>query len=115
LAKDIPMLIDTKEIKQLVMIMAENGLEAMPKGGVLTIRTYVENRKAVLAICDEGEGIPPEVITRLGTPFLSTKEDRSGLGLAICQGIAARHEASIFLETGKQGTTFYIHFPLQIS
>lgn len=115
LAKDVPMLIDTKEIKQLVMIMAENGLEAMPKGGVLTIKTYVENGQAVLAICDEGEGIPPEVITKLGTPFLSTKEDGSGLGLAICQGIAARHEASIFFETGKQGTTFYIHFPLQIS
>lgn len=112
LASDVPMLIDTKEIRQLVKIMAKNGIEAMPKGGVLTIKTYVERGQVVLTIRDEGEGIPPEVVTKLGTPFLSTKEDGSGLGLAICQGIAARHGASIYFKTGKQGTTFYVHFPI---
>jgi len=112
LASNVPMLVDTKEIRQLVKIMVKNGLEAMPKGGTLTIKTYVENKEVVLAIRDQGKGIPPEVVGRLGTPFLSTKKDGSGLGLAVCQGIAARHGASIYVRTGKQGTTFYIHFPI---
>lgn len=112
LGTNVPMLIDTKEIRQLVKILVENGLEAMSKGGELTIKTYLEKGEVVLAIRDQGKGIPPELINRLGTPFLTTKDGASGLGLAICQGIVARHEASIYFKTGRQGTTFYIHFPL---
>nr|WP_242847076.1 ATP-binding protein [Desulfosporosinus acididurans] len=50
---------------------------------------------------------------RLGTPFLTTKEQGTGLGLAVCYGIAARHDASIDVVTNSQGTTFLVKFKLK--
>ena len=49
-------------------------------------------------------------MNRLGTPFLTTKEDGTGLGLAVCYGIAARHNAQIKVDTGPEGTTFWVRF-----
>jgi signal transduction histidine kinase len=64
----------------------------------------------VLAIRDQGTGISQEHLEKLGTPFFTTKEDGTGLGLAVCYSIAARHAAEIEVETSKNGTTFYIKF-----
>ena len=64
----------------------------------------------VLAIKDEGCGIKPEVLGKLGTPFFTTKQNGTGLGLGICYGIATRHNADINIETGPEGTTFYVEF-----
>ncbi|MEN6350975.1 MAG: PAS domain-containing protein [Syntrophomonas sp.] len=105
-------LIDGKEIRQLVLNMARNGLEAMAPGGILTIGTTIEENEIVLFIKDEGSGLAPEITERLGTPFLTTKEKGTGLGLAVCYSIAARHSAKITYETGSYGTTFYIRFPV---
>jgi len=65
-----------------------------------------------LSIKDQGHGIPPDVMKQIGTPFVTTKEEGTGLGIAVCLGIAARNNAHINLETCEQGTTFYINFPL---
>jgi signal transduction histidine kinase len=62
---------------------------------------------------DEGTGLPPEIIDKLGTPFVTTKENGTGLGLAVCYSIAARHNARIDFETGPEGTTFSVHFPVE--
>lgn len=102
--------VDSKELRQLIVNLVRNGLEAMTSGGVLTIRTRKENDMVVLAIQDQGPGISKEIIDRLGTPFLSTKDYGTGLGLAVCYGIARRHNASIEVETGSHGTTFYVKF-----
>jgi len=105
-------LIDKNEIKQLLLNLSRNGLDAMSTGGTLTIGTYVENQDIVLYIKDEGSGLSPYILDKLGTPFLTTKETGTGLGLAVCYSIAARHHAHIHYRTGENGTTFYIHFPL---
>lgn len=102
--------IDEKEIRQLILNMSRNGLEAMKPGGVLVIGTRAEDGDAMLFIKDEGPGIDPQVLKRLGTPFLTTKEDGTGLGLAVCYGIASRHNAQITVDTGPQGTTFWVRF-----
>lgn len=108
---EIPsLLVDDKEIRQLILNMARNSLDAMSPGGYLTIRTYMEGDKVILAIKDEGTGITPEVLEKIGTPFFTTKEQGTGLGLAICYGIATRHNAVINVETSEQGTTFIIRF-----
>ncbi|MGC7871913.1 PAS domain S-box protein [Desulfosporosinus sp. SYSU MS00001] len=109
------LLLNDKEIRQLVLNLSRNGLEAMKEGGRLFISTYMkDNEKAViLSVRDEGTGISPEIIDRLGTPFLTTKEKGTGLGLAVCYGIAARHDASIDVETNSQGTTFLVKFKLK--
>jgi two-component system, sporulation sensor kinase E len=110
--KPVPdILFDEKELRQLVINLVRNGLEATPAGGVVTIETFPEKGKVVLAIRDEGGGIPDDIVKRIGTPFLTTKDGGTGLGLSICYRIAERHNAKIDFTTGKEGTTFYIRFP----
>lgn len=106
-------MINIKEIQQLIMNLVRNGLEAMTSNGVLSIRTYVENGDTVLAIQDQGCGITREILNKLGTPFLSTKDTGTGLGLAVCFGIVERHNAILDVQTGSKGTTFYIKFQCQ--
>ena len=103
--------IDTNEITQLVLNLARNGLEAMPLDGCLTINTFMEGQNIVLSVRDEGTGIKPEHISKLGTPFFTTKESGTGLGLPMCYSIADRHNALIEVKTGPDGTTFLVRFP----
>jgi PAS domain S-box-containing protein len=105
------LLLDEKEIRQLLLNLARNGLEAMDPGGKLTIRTFVnEDAEVVLSVQDQGCGIAPEIVDKIGTPFFTTKEEGTGLGLAVCFSIAARHNATIKLDTGTGGTTFSVVF-----
>ncbi|MEG6523086.1 two-component system sensor histidine kinase NtrB [Desulfotomaculum sp. 1211_IL3151] len=104
--------LNKQEISKLILQLSQNGLEAMPTGGVLTIKTFMQHREIVLAIQDQGMFIKPEVLERMGTPFFSTKDQGTGLGLAVCYSIAARHHAFIQVESAPTGTTFLIYFPL---
>lgn len=109
---DIPeLLLNRNEIRQLLINLYRNGLEAMSTGQVLTISTYKEGQNCVvLAVRDQGKGIRPEVLEKLGTPFYTTKDNGTGLGLGICYVIAARHNAKIEIQTGSEGTTFFVKF-----
>jgi len=102
--------LDENEIRQLLLNLVRNGLEAMPSGGTLHISTYVENEQVVLAVADQGTGIPLHILENLGTPFLTTKETGTGLGLPVCYRIAGRHNATIDVETTDHGTTFFVRF-----
>jgi two-component system, sporulation sensor kinase E len=104
--------IDDKEVRQLILNIVRNGLEAMLPHCKLYIHTYLEGERVVLAIRDQGMGIAPEYIEKLATPFFSTKDNQLGLGLATCYNIAARHNAEITFDTSPLGTTFYIRFKL---
>ncbi len=105
-------LVDESEIRQLIINIARNGMEAMAENGTLTIGTKFTSDEIVLYIRDEGSGLPPEIMKKLGTPFLTTKDKGTGLGLAVCYSIAARHNARIDCETGASGTIFYVRFPV---
>ncbi|WP_371367699.1 Adaptive-response sensory-kinase SasA [Sporomusa rhizae] len=110
---DIPeLLLDENEIRQLLLNLVRNGIEAMPSGGNLVIRTFLADNKAVLSISDQGAGIPPHILDHLGTPFFTTKPTGTGLGLAICYQITHRHNASIKIDTSNTGTTFFVYFSL---
>jgi signal transduction histidine kinase len=61
---------------------------------------------------DQGQGIPTENMQKLGTPFWTTKDYGTGLGLAVCYGIAERHSAIIDVDTSSEGTTFYVRFQI---
>ncbi|GBF32029.1 sporulation kinase [Desulfocucumis palustris] len=102
--------LNEEEIRQLILNLVRNGLEAMPAGGILEIRTYSENGEVFLSVRDQGKGIEKEIIDKIGTPFFTTKDYGTGLGLATCYGIAARHNAVISLETGPGGTAFSVRF-----
>ena len=105
---------DTNEIIQLVSNFARNGLESMAKDGCLEIRTFIDGQNVVLSVKDEGTGINPEHISKLGTPFFTTKENGTGLGMAMCYSVADRHNALIEVKTGPDGTTFLVRFPQPI-
>ena len=102
--------LDEKEIRQLILNLVRNGLEAMSGSGKLTIKTFMDGEEAVLAVEDEGSGIKTEDLEKIGTPFFTTKENGTGLGLPTCYSIAARHNAVIHIDTGLSGTTFFVQF-----
>jgi len=114
--KEIPeLLLNRNEIRQLLINLYRNGLEAMSTGKVLSISTYKESENCVvLAVQDQGEGIRPEIVEKLGTPFYTTKDKGTGLGLGVCYAIAARHNAKIEIQTGPEGTTFFVKFDTYI-
>jgi PAS domain S-box-containing protein len=108
---EIPdMLLDETEIRQLLLNLVRNGLESMQQGGCVTIKTYGEGSLVTLEVRDQGSGISPEIVERLGIPFTTTKSEGTGLGLAVCYSIANRHNATINFKTGLRGTTAYVHF-----
>lgn len=102
--------LNENEIRQLVLNLVRNGVEAMPAGGTLTIKTYCEGDEVVLSVKDQGKGLDEEALEKLGTPFFSTKDTGTGLGLPVCYSIAARHKAAIDVETGPGGTEFIVRF-----
>lgn len=109
---EIPdILMNPEEISQLILNLCRNGVEAMGVGGTISIRTYVEDVHVVFSVADEGGGIHSEYLDKLGTPFFTTKESGTGLGLSTCYNIADRHNARIDFESSANGTTFFVRFP----
>lgn len=114
--QDIPLLIlDVSSMRQLILNIVRNAIEAMPQGGKVTISTYSCGPVVKLVFCDEGMGIGPEIIDKLGTPFFTTKDNGVGLGLAVCYRIIQRHNAKLVIESPEQGgSMFTVVFTQQI-
>lgn len=104
---------EAKQIKQVLINLIKNAIEAMPEGGSIRLKTYEIIGHAVIEITDEGTGIPKERLARLGEPFYSNKEKGSGLGLMVSYRIIQNHGGTIqfFSEVGK-GTTVQIKLPI---
>lgn len=126
LKKDIPNILgDKNKIEQVFLNFFANGIESMPEGGQLKIRTYAEQRTGVIEdphykkeanlkfteqmvvaeIEDTGYGIPEDVINKIFTPFFTTKGDSGGasLGLWIVRNIVEMHNAKMKIENNKHG------------
>ena len=101
---------DENELRQLILNLFRNAMEAMDLPGVVSIRTYDDGDAVILSVSDTGRGVAPDIMARLGTPFLTTKEQGTGLGLAVCYRIAQRHDAIITVHTTPGGTTFSVKF-----
>lgn len=115
LADELPTLrMNPKEIKQLIINLARNSMEAMPKGGTLTILTQRIGNQVLLQIEDTGCGIPKHLLDKLFQPFYTTKKTGTGLGLAVCQSIVERHGGTISVESEEgRGTVFTAAFPAE--
>lgn len=112
LCKEIPKrLLAEKEIKQLILNIAMNGLDAMEKHGTLTIETKYDDSAVILCITDSGVGIPVDLQQKIFDPFFTTRDEGTGLGLSICASIVERHHGTIKI-TSKEGmgTCFTITF-----
>jgi PAS domain S-box-containing protein len=110
--KTLPLLsLDATEIRYLLIHLVNNAIEAMPTGGTLMICTIANKHTVTLSVRDHGPGIPAHVLEDIGTPFITTKETASGLGLTMCYLIANRHNAIIDIQTNTYGTNILVHFP----
>ena len=113
LERNLPAIsIDPAQIKQVLVNLVKNAIQAMTKGGQLTLRSHRAAEGVVLTVADTGGGIPEEKISRIFEPFYTTKKKGSGLGLMIVQRIVRDHGGRIELESRvNHGTTFRIWLP----
>lgn len=109
-----PVHVVVAEIRELLLNLLFNAVDAMPAGGRITITTsQARDGWAVVTVADEGTGMSEDVRRQIFQPFFSTKGDRgSGLGLSVCHTIASRHGAQLDVEsTPGVGTTFTLRLP----
>jgi signal transduction histidine kinase len=105
-----PVIADPEKLKQVVLNLAKNAIEAMPQGGRLTIRGYRSGENVCLEIQDTGPGIPCGV--QVFHPFATSKPDGWGLGLCIARQIITAHDGTIdYASEVGRGTTFKISLP----
>jgi PAS domain S-box-containing protein len=114
LARQLPITpIDPAQMQQVLVNLIKNAIQAMTKGGILTLQSGEGPDGVWISIADTGGGIPQEQINRIFEPFYTTKEKGSGLGLMIVQRIIRAHGGRIELESKVgRGTTFRIWLPL---
>lgn len=104
------LLMAENQIRQLILNLVRNGIEAMDPNGTLYINTYFINNDIVLSVRDEGKGIDPSLIDKVSTPFFTTKDTGTGLGLPICCNIAAKHNGKVRINANNNGTTILVAF-----
>jgi len=112
----LPLKVDTDLMKQALLNVVLNGVQAMPQGGLLTISAHREDDVAVAEVCDRGSGIPHDVQNKIFELYFTTKKDGSGIGLAQTYQILQWHYGSVqFESTEGEGTTFRFRIPLASS
>jgi two-component system sensor histidine kinase HydH len=102
-----------EQIKQALLNLVLNALQAMPEGGILEVSSQNLAQEVQIKVRDNGPGIAPENRERIFNPFVTTRESGTGLGLAITQRIVHGHDGRIVLESVPgQGASFTICLPL---
>ncbi|MCU1260164.1 MAG: sensor signal transduction histidine kinase [Bryobacterales bacterium] len=114
-AEPVAVTVDTDLLKQALLNIVVNAIEAMPDGGALRIQSTVRGDYGEIRISDTGPGIPPEVREKIYNLYFTTKERGSGIGLAMTFRIVQLHDGTIdfFSEPGK-GTTFVVRLPVAV-
>ncbi len=111
--KDRPFLLDANQIKQVVLNLFLNAIDAMPGGGTLKVSGRVSNPSVVISVADTGCGIAPEDQKHIFEAFFTKKEKGTGLGLAVTKNIVEEHGGKISVKSKVgEGTTFTLEFPL---
>jgi PAS domain S-box-containing protein len=104
--------LDAGQIKQALLNLIKNAMQAMTPGGTLTVETGQNTEEVWVSVADTGGGIPPDQVNLIFEPFYTTKKKGTGLGLMIVQRIVRQHGGHIELESRVgQGTTFRIWLP----
>ncbi len=106
---------DANLLKQAIVNIIQNAMEAMPDRGTLTVRSWLhaELNMLVVAVADTGPGVLPQVLSRVFEPFYSTKLDRMGLGLPTAHRIVTEHGGFInIIADENTGTKVHIYLPI---
>ncbi|GAM07796.1 sensor protein ZraS [Geobacter sp. OR-1] len=108
-----PFPFDPDQIRQLLLNLLGNALEAVSPGGRIAIGTFCAANCAYISVADTGPGIPEEDIPRLFEPFFTRKSAGTGLGLSIVQRIVEEHHGSIKVESNcGEGTVVTVELPM---
>jgi signal transduction histidine kinase len=109
----VPM--DGRLMRQALLNVTLNAVQAMPEGGTLSVRARVDGGTARIEIADTGPGIAEEVRHRIFEPFFTTKAMGSGLGLAVVKRIVDDHHGALeVVSVPGEGTTFVVRLPLEV-
>jgi signal transduction histidine kinase len=123
ISEDLPKLFfDPAELRQVLINLVLNAMQAMPEGGPISIKASVfsardelgvtARTKILIEVADKGVGIPPNLAEKVFEPFFTTKPGGTGLGLTICSNIVRRHGGEIWIEEGVgQGTVVKVTLP----
>jgi len=112
----IPMLGD--QMRQVIINLLINGVEAMTTGGTLTVSTKIlrDSKEMLLTVSDTGTGIPPEILPQIFDAFVTNKRAGTGLGLTITYDIVTKHSGRIIAENNPdKGSTFKVWLPINSS
>jgi PAS domain S-box-containing protein len=111
--KPMPTRVDEDLVKQALLNVVLNGIQAMHNGGTLTVRSYTTGENGTIEVRDQGTGIPPEVRDKIFNLYFTTKTKGSGIGLAMTYRVLQLHNGALEFESevGK-GTTFRLVLPL---
>jgi nitrogen fixation/metabolism regulation signal transduction histidine kinase len=108
----MPLMADPELLHRALSNLVLNAMDAMPKGGKLTLSAEPQGDKIAIKVADTGEGLTQEECERLFTPYYTTKQHGTGLGLAIVQSVVTDHGGTVAVESrGGGGTTFIITLP----
>jgi signal transduction histidine kinase len=106
--------IDPQQIEQVLLNVVLNAIQASPPGGQVAIRESVESRDVLIDVSDEGPGVPDDDLSRIFSPFFTTREKGTGLGLAIAHRIVTTHGGSLDVmpRAAGRGGWFRIRLPI---
>ena len=108
-----PVSVDSEQIKQVLLNLVINAVQAMPRGGRVTLRAHREGDWVRVDVEDEGVGIAPEHLERVFDPFFTTRTSGTGLGLSIAYQIVSQHSGHIAVKKNAQrGMTFSVTLPV---
>lgn len=109
----LPVRIDADLVKQAILNIVLNGVQAMPEGGTLRIAARREGDAAVIMVRDQGAGIPENIRDKIFNLYFTTKSGGSGIGLAMAYRVVQLHHGSVeFTSIMEHGTTFCLRFPM---
>src|SRR5882724_257313 len=112
-SETLPVRIDADLVKQAVLNIVLNGVQAMPEGGSLRIATKREGDGALITVRDQGPGIPPDIQDKIFNLYFTTKTGGTGIGLAMAYRVVQLHHGSVeFTSAAGAGTTFSMRLPL---
>ncbi|RBW71355.1 PAS domain S-box protein [Bacillus taeanensis] len=108
-----PVRCEENQIKQVFINVLKNAIEAMPSGGEISVHIKeTSSNRILIRVIDQGEGIPENIIKKLGEPFYTTKENGTGLGLMVSYKIIEDHQGTIHITSKvNEGTTIDVHLP----
>ncbi len=109
----LPVRIDADLVKQALLNIVLNGVQAMSDGGILRLTVQRDGESALISVRDQGAGIPENIRDKIFNLYFTTKTGGSGIGLAMAYRVVQLHHGSVeFTSIIDHGTTFYLRFPL---